>query len=56
METEKSFAAKFSQRSQRTDETVEEFAADLIRLYAKHTRTETVEQSKKIWNVDFWMV
>ena len=35
VETEKSFAAKFSQRSQRTDETVEEFAADLKRLYAK---------------------
>ena len=35
VETEKSFAAKFSQRAQRTDETVEEFAADLKRLYAK---------------------
>ena len=35
METETSFAAKFSQRSQRTDETEEEFAADLKRLYAK---------------------
>ena len=35
VETEKSFAAKFNQRAQRTDETVEEFAADLKRLYAK---------------------
>ena len=35
VETEKSFAAKFSQRCQRADETVEEFAADLKRLYAK---------------------
>ena len=35
VETEKAFAAKFSQRSQRHDETVEEFAADLKRLYAK---------------------
>ena len=35
METEKSFAAKFSQRCQRADETVEEFAAELKRLYAK---------------------
>ena len=35
METQKVFAAKFSQRSQRTDEAIEEYAADLKRLYAK---------------------
>ena len=35
VETEKSFVAKFSQRSQRTDETEEEFVADLKRFYAK---------------------
>ena len=34
VETQKTFAAKFSQRAQRPDETVEEFAADLKRLYA----------------------
>ena len=38
VETEKSFAAKFSSRIQRADETVEEFAADLKRLYAKAYR------------------
>lgn len=35
VETEKSFAAKFSTRVQKADETVEEYAADLKRLYAK---------------------
>ena len=35
VETQKTFAAKLSQRAQRADETVEEFAADLKRLYAK---------------------
>ena len=35
VETQKTFAAKFSQRNQRNDETVEEYAADLKRLYAK---------------------
>ena len=38
VETEKSFADKFSSRVQRADETVEEFAADLKRLYAKAYR------------------
>ena len=35
VETEKAFAAKFSQRVQKTDETAEEYAAELKRLYAK---------------------
>ena len=35
VETQKTFAAKFSQRVQRADETTEEYAADLKRLYAK---------------------
>ncbi|MCG8044791.1 MAG: hypothetical protein N0E48_03760, partial [Candidatus Thiodiazotropha endolucinida] len=35
IETEKTFAAKFSQRVQKHDETVEEFAAELKRLYSK---------------------
>ncbi|MCG8046378.1 MAG: hypothetical protein N0E48_12120, partial [Candidatus Thiodiazotropha endolucinida] len=35
VETKRTFAAKFSQRQQRSNETVEEFAADLKRLYAK---------------------
>lgn len=35
VETEKTFAAKFSQRCQRQGETAEEYAADLKRLYAK---------------------
>ncbi|MEW8547165.1 MAG: hypothetical protein AB2693_26945, partial [Candidatus Thiodiazotropha sp.] len=35
VETQKTFAAKFSQRVQRVDETAEEYAADLKRLYAK---------------------
>ena len=35
VETEKAFAAKFSQRVQKSDETAEEFAAELKRLYAK---------------------
>ena len=35
VETQRAFAAKFSQRSQRADETIEEYAADLKRLYAK---------------------
>ena len=35
VETEKSFAAKFSTRVQNAGETAEEFAADLKRLHAK---------------------
>ena len=35
VETEKAFAAKFSQRVQKNDETAEEYAAELKRLYAK---------------------
>ena len=35
IETEKTFAAKFSQRVQKNDETAEEYAAELKRLYAK---------------------
>ena len=35
IETEKTFAAKFRQRVQKNDETAEEYAADLKRLYAK---------------------
>ena len=35
VETQRAFAAKFSQRSQRADKTIEEYAADLKRLYAK---------------------
>ena len=35
METRQFFAAKFSQGTQRADETVEEYAADLKCLYAK---------------------
>ena len=35
VETQKTFAAKFSQRNQRNNETVEEYEADLKRLYAK---------------------
>ena len=35
VETEKTFAAKFSQRMQKNDETAEEYAAELKRLYAK---------------------
>ena len=38
VETEKTFAAKFSQRRQRADEKVEEYAADLKRLYARAYR------------------
>ena len=35
IETEKTFAAKFSQRVQKNDETAEDYAADFKRLYAK---------------------
>ena len=35
VETEKTYAAKFSQRTQKPGETAEEFAAELKRLYAK---------------------
>ncbi|MCG7879269.1 MAG: retrotransposon gag domain-containing protein, partial [Candidatus Thiodiazotropha endolucinida] len=35
VETKKTFAAKFSQRTQKPGETAEEFAAELKRLYAK---------------------
>lgn len=35
VETKKTFAAKFSQRTQRPGETAEEYAAELKRLYAK---------------------
>ena len=35
VETKRTFAARFSQRSQRQGETAEEFAAELKRLYAK---------------------
>ena len=46
VEAQKTFAAKFSQRSQRNDEAVEEYAADLKRLYAKayKSRDEKVRQ------------
>ena len=39
VETQKTFAAKFSQRVQRPDETVEEYAAELKRLYSKAYKT-----------------
>ena len=35
VETQRTFAAKFSQRAQKQDETVGEYAAELKRLYAK---------------------
>ena len=35
VETEKTFAAKFSQRTQKPNETVEEYAVELKRLYSK---------------------
>ena len=35
VETQKTYAARFSQRTQRHDETVEEYAAELKRLYSK---------------------
>ena len=35
VETQRTFAAKFSQRAQRPNETVEEYAAELKRLYSK---------------------
>ena len=39
VETRKTFAAQFSQRTQKHGETAEEFAADLKRLYAKAYRS-----------------
>ena len=39
IETEKTFAAKFSQRRQKHDETAEEYAAELKRLYSKAYRS-----------------
>ena len=47
VETEKSFAAKFSQRCQRADETVEEFAAELKRLYAKAYKNRDSKTKKE---------
>ena len=46
VETQRSFAAKFSRRDQRNGETAEEYAADLKRLYAKAygRRNETIRQ------------
>ena len=38
VETQKTFAAKFSNRAQKHDETVEEYAAELKRLYSKAYR------------------
>ena len=38
VETQKTFAAKFSNRAQKYDETVEEYAAELKRLYSKAYR------------------
>ena len=35
VETQQTFAAKFSQRVQRPNETVEEYAVELKRLYSK---------------------
>ena len=43
VETEKTFAAKFSQRRQRADEKVEEYAADLKCLYARAYRNRDTE-------------
>ena len=50
VETQRTFAAKFSQRCQRNDETVEEYAADLKRLYAKayKTRSEKTKQENLV--------
>ena len=39
VETQKTFAAKFSQRTQKPGETVEEYAAELKRLYSKAYKT-----------------
>ena len=46
VETKRTFAAQFSQRTQRQGETAEEFAAELKRLYAKayNFRGETTRQ------------
>ena len=46
VETKRTFAAQFSQRTQRQGETAEEFAAELKRLYAKayNFRGETTKQ------------
>ena len=47
----RTFAARFSQRTQRQGETAEEFAAELKRLYAKayNLRGETTRQSDLVW-------
>ncbi|MCG8112821.1 MAG: hypothetical protein N0E59_18855 [Candidatus Thiodiazotropha taylori] len=46
VETQKTFAAKFSQRTQKPSETVEEYAAELKRLYSKayKSRDSTTRQ------------
>ena len=47
----RTFAARFSQRTQRQGETAEEFAAELKRLYAKayNFRGETTRQADLVW-------
>ena len=47
VETQKTFAAKFSQRSQRNDETVEEYAADLRDCMQKHISHVTRKPDRK---------
>ena len=48
IETQKAFAGKFSQRVQIADETVEEYAADLKRVYAKAYQIRNL----KTWRED----
>ena len=54
-ETEKTFAAKFSKWVQTEDETIEEFAADLKRLYAKAYKNRDSRMKQEDLVCRFWM-
>ena len=56
METSRTFAVKFSNRSQRSGETAEEYAAELKGYTIRLVVTEIKERAKKIWSEDFWTV
>ena len=47
VETKRTFAAKFSQQVQRPNETVEEYAADLKRLYSKAQQSRDARTRKE---------
>ena len=55
IETEKTFAAKFSRRMQRHDETAEEYAADSRGCTQRRINIEIAKLGRRIWSDGFLM-